>query len=111
MCLSDVLDSGSLGILSLLATQARDSHAIGRPNTDMAGSTPPLISPTGNLLGEVGNYDDELTAYLHFEYVRSLKAVDSWKVLLTTGELQSGTVYRVYLELDNDLLTAIPYFG
>ena len=70
-----------------------------------------LISPTGNLLGEVGNYDDELTAYLHFEYVRSLKAVDSWKVLLTTGELQSGTVYRVYLELDNDLLTAIPYLA
>ena len=36
-----------------------------------------LISPTGYLLSEVGRYGDELTAYLYFEYLRSLKAVDS----------------------------------
>ena len=70
-----------------------------------------LISPTGYLLSEVGRYGDELTAYLYFEYLRSLKAVDSSKVLLTTSELPSGTVYRVYLALDSDLLTTIPYLA
>jgi hypothetical protein len=70
-----------------------------------------LMSPTGHLLAEAGTYHDELTAYLYFEYLRSLRAVDSANVLLTAGEDQSGPTYRVYLQVDGDLLHAVPYLA
>ena len=70
-----------------------------------------LSSPTGYLLAEVGRYDDEITAYLYFQYLRSLKAVDSASVLLTASELQSGTTYRIHLQVENDLLSAVPYLA
>ena len=68
-----------------------------------------LLASAGHLLADVGVYNDELTGYLYFEYFRSLKPIESSNVLLTATETQSGTVYRVYLLVDNDLLTAIPY--
>ncbi len=67
--------------------------------------------PAGELLGLIGRYDDELTAYLYFEYFRSLKLIDSSKVLLTAKEAPSGTIFTVYLSVPNDLLTAIPYLA
>ena len=70
-----------------------------------------LLSPAGHLLADVGTYDDELTAYLYFEYFRSLKLIDSSKVLLTARETPSGTVYRAYILVENDLLASIPYLA
>jgi len=68
-----------------------------------------LRSPTGIQIGLVGEFSDELTAYLNFEYLRSLKRVDADRVLLTATETPTGPVYRVYLELDDDYLTSVPY--
>jgi hypothetical protein len=70
-----------------------------------------LRMPAGHLLGEIGTYRDELTAYLYFEYFRSLKPIQSSNVLLMASETATGTEYRVYLSLEDDLLTAIPYLA
>ncbi len=68
-------------------------------------------SPAGALLGLVGTFPDELRAYLNFEYLRSLKHIDVQQVLLTASETDAGPVYRIYLLLDNDCLTATPYLA
>ena len=108
-----------LGLLGLSAWawnrfRLRDLNLVARnivPIPVWRGSRLQLSSPTGDLLAEVGRYDDELTAYLYFQYLRSLKAVDSANVLLTASELQSDTTYRIHLQLENDLLSAVPYLA
>jgi hypothetical protein len=79
------------------------------PRPVVGGNRLRLESPAGSLLGLVGTFSDELRAYLNFEYLRSLKHVDVRQVLLTATETHSGPVYRIYLLLENDLLTATPY--
>src|SRR5512146_2418748 len=70
-----------------------------------------IESPTGQLLGRVGTFSDELRAYLNFEYLRSLKQVDLNRVFLTATEGKTGPEYRIYLTLDDDYLTATPYLA
>lgn len=70
-----------------------------------------IASPSGALLGLVGTFVDELTAYLNFEYLRSLQQVDAQRVLLTATETGPSPVYRIYLALDDDCLTAVPYLA
>ena len=60
--------------------------------------------PEGTLLGEVGEYDDELTAYLRFEYLRGLREVNAGDVLMTSTEVRGKPSYRLYLILPNDLI-------
>jgi hypothetical protein len=61
--------------------------------------------PNGNLVGLLGTYDDELTAYLRLQYFRSLKQIADDPILMTTTEEGSGPRYRVYVVLKNDLLS------
>ncbi|HWG16260.1 MAG TPA: hypothetical protein VN678_00265 [Acidobacteriaceae bacterium] len=66
----------------------------------------------GTLLGEVGEYDDELTAYLRFEYLRGLKQVDAGNVLMVSKEGGQGEPkYRLYILLPNDLLAGGAYLA
>lgn len=66
----------------------------------------------GTLLGEVGEYDDELTAYLRFEYLRGLKQVAAGNVLMVSKEeVQGEPKYRLYILLPNDLLAGGAYLG
>jgi len=81
------------------------------PRPDLHGGQLVLKSPTGYLFAEVGHYHDELSAYLDFEYLRSLPWVDDSRVLLTASEIPGGPAYRIYFELENDLLAAIPYLA
>jgi hypothetical protein len=70
-----------------------------------------LESPAGMLLGSVGRFEDGLTAFLNFEYLRSLKPIDLQHVFLSVTEHQGLPVYRIYLLLENDCLTAVPYLA
>lgn len=58
---------------------------------------------------EIASFTDELLAYLHFEYLRSLALVDEAKLFLTVEEVRGKPVYRICLLVENDLLSAIPY--
>jgi hypothetical protein len=67
----------------------------------------PLLTKV--LLAEVGKFDDELSAYLWFDYLRSRPCVERAQVLLTVTEREQGPVYRIEVVLPNDALSAIPF--
>ncbi len=67
--------------------------------------------PAQAVLGRVGSFDNELSAYLWFDYVRSRPEVTHTEVLLTATEGPRSPVYRVYLVLPNDAVKAIAYLA
>jgi len=68
--------------------------------------------PTEVLLGEVGRFDNELSAYLWFDYLRGRPGVDASQLLLVvTEEQDEAPLYRIRIVLPNDALTAIPYLA
>lgn len=67
--------------------------------------------PTKALLAEVGRFDDELSAYLWFDYLRSRPGVEGEQVLLAVMEKGQIPIYRIEVVLPNDALTAIPFLA
>ncbi len=67
--------------------------------------------PTRTLLAEVGTFDDELSAYLWYDYLRGRRDVDPSKVFLTVEEKPDAPAYRIYMWLPNDAITAVSYLG
>ncbi len=65
-----------------------------------------LRMPNGNLLGMVGTYQDELTAYLHLQYLKSLKPLADREVLMTSMEQAAQPTFRLYVIMDNDFFKA-----
>jgi hypothetical protein len=70
-----------------------------------------VVAASDAVLGQVARYHDELTAFLYFEYLRSLKQVESAHVLLTSSETPEGPVYRILLQVSQNLLEAVPYLA
>jgi hypothetical protein len=66
---------------------------------------------TDALLATVGEYDSELGAYLHFEYLKAHSGLGSSRVLLTVKNADAGPRYEIFLVLDNNLLSDVPYLG
>ena len=62
--------------------------------------------PNGNLVGLVGQYPDELTAYLRFQYLAGVPAVQGAEVLMISTEVSEKPVYNLYLVVPNDLLSS-----
>jgi hypothetical protein len=75
------------------------------------GSVMKVELPQGDLLGEVGEYDDELTAYLRFEYLRGLEGVAADTVLMTSSEVSGEPKYRLYVILPNELFGGATYLA
>jgi hypothetical protein len=67
--------------------------------------------PTQALLARVGTFDNELSAYLWFDYLRGRSMVDPNGTYLAVNEDAGAPSYRIYLILRNDALTAIPYLS
>ena len=68
--------------------------------------------PTEILLAEVGQFDNELSAYLWFDYLRGRQRVDASQVLLVVTEKEDeAPLYRIQVVVPNDALTAIPYLA
>jgi hypothetical protein len=67
--------------------------------------------PTRTLLARVGNFDNELTAYLWFDYLRGRPGVDANGTYLTVSEDSGVPEYHIYLILRNDAVSAIPYLS
>ena len=65
-----------------------------------------LRMPNGNLLGMVGTYRDELTAYLHLQYLKSQKPLADREVLMTSMEQAAQPTFRLYVIMDNDVFKA-----
>ncbi len=66
---------------------------------------------TDALLAQAGEYDSELGAYLHFEYLKAHSGLGSSRVLLTVKNADAGPQYEIFLVLDNNLLSDVPFLG
>jgi hypothetical protein len=65
-----------------------------------------LKMPNGNLVGMVGEYDDELTAYLRLQYLKSLKPLAGREILMVSTAQASQPEFRLYVRMDNDEFAA-----
>ncbi|MEO6829453.1 MAG: hypothetical protein ABI164_06550 [Acidobacteriaceae bacterium] len=63
-----------------------------------------LTMPNGNLVGMVGEYSDELTAYLRLQYLRSLKPLSGKEMLIRVLNPGNTPVYRLYIIVPNSIL-------
>jgi len=92
-------------------TWPRPMHLVTEPFPSVRFERGTMIVPllTKVLLAEVGKFDDELSAYLWFDYLRSRPCVEGAQVLLTVTEREQGPVYRIEVVLPNDALSAIPF--
>jgi hypothetical protein len=81
----------------------------------------PLAAIQGNRLivpftmgvpaAEIATFNDQLEAFLRFEYLRGREARvghDTSRMLLTAAKTAKGPRYKIFLVTDNDLLTAGP---
>jgi hypothetical protein len=87
------------------------STPAGLPFMTLRGDRWAVQYPADVLLAEVGTFQDELLAYLHFDYLRSRGVVNEPRVLLTVKETEQGPQYRLHLIVENDLLSAVPYLA
>jgi len=57
---------------------------------------------------EIASFDDQLEAFLRYEYLRGRDPDDASKILLTAGHSGKRANYKIFLLVENDQLTAIP---
>ncbi len=57
---------------------------------------------------EVATFNDQLEAFLRFEYLRGRDPESAPQVLLTATHTEKGPSYKIFILLENDLLTAVP---
>ncbi len=57
---------------------------------------------------EVATFDDQLEAFLRFEYLRGREAERGSQVVLAASHVNGKPVYRILVMVENDLLAAIP---
>lgn len=67
--------------------------------------------PTKALLAEVGTFDNEISAYLWFDYLRSRPGIDGSQVLLTVNEKDQAPIWIIEVVLPNDALVAVPFLA
>src|SRR2546425_12940572 len=63
---------------------------------------------------EVASFNDQLEAFLRFEYLRGREAReghDTSRIFLTALDSRKGPSYKIFIITDNDLLTAVPQLG
>jgi hypothetical protein len=75
-----------------------------------------IALPTDVLVAELGDYTRPLQARLYFDFLRSRGEIDPQRLLLCAGPPLPGAGavngdHKIFLRLDNDILTAIPYLG
>jgi hypothetical protein len=57
---------------------------------------------------EIASFDDQLEAFLRYEYLRGRDPDDASKIFLTAGHPGKHASYKIFLLVENDQLTAIP---
>ena len=76
------------------------------PKLIVEDGRPTIHMPNGNLLLHAGTYNNEMTAWLHYEYLQSLPMLHGAPELLTSHEEADSAVYDLYVAMPNDLLAA-----
>lgn len=68
--------------------------------------------PTEVLLADVARFDNELSAYLWFDYLRARRGIDASQVLLVVAENKAeAPTYKIQMVVPNDALTTVPFLA
>jgi len=69
-----------------------------------------LVLPFSNEVAcaEIASFDDQLEAFLRFEYLRGRDPDDAAKIFLTANHEGRRVSYKIFLLVQNDQLTALP---
>jgi hypothetical protein len=65
----------------------------------------------GVACAQIASFDDQLEAFLRFEYLRGRDPADAPKILLTAVDSSTHPRYNIFLLVENDQLTAIPHLN
>jgi hypothetical protein len=57
---------------------------------------------------EIASFDDQLEAFLRYEYLRGRDPDDASRIFLTAGRSGKRANYKIYMLVENDQLTAVP---
>jgi hypothetical protein len=57
---------------------------------------------------EIASFNDQLEAFLRYEYLRGRDPDDAAKIFLTAGRTGKRASYKIYMLVENDQLTAVP---
>jgi hypothetical protein len=57
---------------------------------------------------QIASFDDQLEAFLRYEYLRGRDPDDAAKVFLTSDRSGKRASYKIYMLVENDQLTAVP---
>ena len=57
---------------------------------------------------EIASFDDQLEAFLRYEYLRGRDSDEASRIFLTAGQSGKRANYKIYMLVENDQLTAIP---
>lgn len=76
------------------------------PAVFMEDGTIALRAPGSRLVGLLANYDDELFAYLMFDYLRGQPGFQEREVLLSYARRGGTLVYSIYVLLPDDVFAA-----
>ena len=60
---------------------------------------------------EVATFHDQVEAYLRFEYLRARDPDDAPRMFLAASHTANGATYRIFILVDNNLLTAVPHLS
>jgi hypothetical protein len=63
--------------------------------------------PGRYLVGKLAGFDEELSAYLMFDYLRSRESLRGRNVLLTSDPMSKGLRYRISAHLPDDVLAGV----
>lgn len=69
-----------------------------------------LVLPFSNgvACAEIASFDDQLEAFLRFEYLRGRDPNDASKIFLTASHEGRRVSYKIFLLVENDQLTTLP---
>jgi len=87
--------------------------ATSAPIVTLNGDRLALQVPAAALAAEVGSYSEEVPAYLNSQFLwsRVMQQHNGTEVVLSQSASDEKQVYRVYLVLPKDLLTALPFLS
>lgn len=77
-----------------------------RPNVHGRNIVLPFSSEVA--CADIASFDDQLKAFLWYEYLRGRDPDDASKIFLTADHHGVRTTYKIFLLVENDQLTAIP---
>lgn len=89
----------SVGVHNRIPSPRRQGHRVIVPiSSDVA-------------CAQIGSFDDQLEAFLRFEYIRGRDPEEASKIFLAANRSVGRTSYKIYLLVENDQLTAAPHLN